>query len=131
MFPPSTRILILDDMSTMRKIVAKNLRELGYTEIFEAVDGKIGWDLLQKLNPPIQFIISDWNMPNATGLDLLKLVRGDARFSKLPFILLTAEAEAHQVSQALVAGVTGYVVKPFTADGLKQAIDKAHKKSAA
>lgn len=130
MYDNNTRILILDDMMTMRKVVAKTLKDLGFSDIQEAADGKIGWDVLNASNPPIQLVISDWNMPNCTGLELLKKVRTDERFAKLPFILLTAEAEAHQVKEALVQGVTNYVIKPFTAEILRQKLEQAHKKAA-
>lgn len=130
MFPLNTRILILDDMLTMRKIVTKTLKEIGFTDIQEAEDGQKGWEKLKAANPPIQLVVSDWNMPNFTGLELLKAVRADASFAKLPFVLLTAEAEAHQVKEAMMAGVTNYIIKPFTADTLKQKLEQAHKKVA-
>lgn len=128
MFPLNTRILILDDMMTMRKIVMKTLKEIGFTDIQEAEDGKKGWDKLKAANPPVQLVISDWNMPNCTGLELLKAVRADSEMGKLPFVLLTAEAEAHQVKEAMTAGVTNYIIKPFTADTLKQKLEQAYKK---
>lgn len=131
MFDPKTRILVLDDMMTMRKIVSKNLRDLGFSDIQEAADGNLGWDVLNASVPHIQLIVSDWNMPNCTGLEFLKKVRADARFAKIPFVMLTAEAEAHQVKEALMAGVTNYVIKPFTADILKVKLEQTHKKVAA
>jgi len=131
MFPPNTRILILDDMSTMRKVVTKTLKEIGFTDIQEAADGNLGWDVLQASSPPVQLVISDWNMPNCSGLELLKRVRADARYKKLPFVLLTAEAEASQVKEALMSGVSNYIVKPFTADVIKMKLEQAYKKVAA
>lgn len=128
MFPSSTRILILDDMMTMRKVVGKTLKEIGFTDIQDGADGNQGWEILNSSNPPIQLIISDWNMPNCTGLDLLKKVRADERFSKLPFLLLTAEAETHQVMTAMQAGVTNYIIKPFTPDTIKEKLAQAWKK---
>lgn len=128
MFAPNTRILIADDMMTMRKIVTKNLKDLGFTDIQESADGNIAWDLLQKSNPPVQLIISDWNMPNCTGLEFLKKVRADAKYGKIPFLLLTAEAEIHQVKEAMAAGVTNYIIKPFTAESLKEKLEQSHKK---
>jgi two-component system, chemotaxis family, chemotaxis protein CheY len=130
MFAPTTKILILDDMLTMRKIVKNTLKGLGYLEVQEAADGNQGWELLQVPNAGIQLIISDWNMPNCTGLELLKRVRGDARFASIPFVLLTAEAEAHQVKDALTSGVSGYVIKPFTPDSLKDKLEQVYKKVA-
>jgi two-component system chemotaxis response regulator CheY len=130
MFAPNTRILVLDDMSTMRKIVIKTLKEIGFTDIQEGVDGNVGWTVLESSNPPVQLVISDWNMPNSSGLDLLRKVRTDARFAKLPFVLLTAEAEAHQVKEAIMAGVTEYIIKPFVPDVLKAKLEQAYKKVA-
>lgn len=131
MFDLGTRILVLDDMSTMRKVVIKTLKEIGFTDIQEGADGNIGWDLVQNSAPPIQLVISDWNMPNCTGLQLLKRIRGDARLKKLPFVLLTAESEAEQVKEALLAGVTNYIVKPFTTDVIRAKLEQAHQKVAA
>lgn len=130
MFDLKTRVLIVDDMLTMRKLVGKVCKEIGFTDFTEAADGALGWQAVQNANPPIGLIISDWNMPNCSGLDFLKRVRGDSRFSKLPFLLVTAEAEQHQVVEALKAGVSNYVVKPFTADQLRDKIEAVHKKIA-
>lgn len=128
MFAPETRILVIDDMTTMRKVVGKTLKDLGFKDIQEAADGNLGWQVLTSSNPPIQLVISDWNMPNCSGLELLKKVRGDGNFAKLPFVLLTAEAEAHQVKEALVAGVSNYIIKPFTADTIKQKLEQTYNK---
>lgn len=131
MFDPKTRILIADDMMTMRKIVVKTLKDLGFEDVQDAADGVIAFDKLKASAPPIQLIISDWNMPNCTGLDFLKKVRADATYSKLPFIMLTAETEKHQVMEALKAGVTHYCIKPFTPEILKTKLIEAHKKVSA
>lgn len=131
MFAPNTRILVVDDMMTLRKIVMKNLKELGFTDMQEAADGNIAWTVLSNSVPPVQLIISDWNMPNLSGLELLKKVRADAKYAKVPFLMLTAEAEAHQVKEAVVAGVTNYITKPFTGETLKLKLEQAHKKLAA
>lgn len=128
MFDLKSRILVLDDMMTMRKIVIKNLKELGFTDIQEAADGNIGWAALEASQPPVQLIISDWNMPNCSGLDLVRKVRASPVYAKTPFIMLTAEAEATQVKEALMAGVTNYIIKPFTADILKIKLEQTHKK---
>lgn len=128
MFDLKSRILVLDDMMTMRKIVIKNLKEMGFTDIQEAADGNLGWTLLESTKPPIQLIISDWNMPNCSGLELVKKVRANATYAKVPFIMLTAEAEAAQVKEALIAGVTNYIIKPFTADTIKLKLEQTHKK---
>lgn len=131
MFDSKTKVLVVDDMMTMRKLVVKICKELGFTDIVEAADGQIAWQTLATATPPFGLVISDWNMPNCTGLDLLKRVRGDAKFSKLPFIMVTAEAEKHQIVEALQAGVSGYVIKPFTADNLKEKLEAAYKKHSA
>ena len=128
MFDLSTRILVVDDMMTMRKLVGKVCREIGFTNITEAADGALGWEQVNNASPPFGLIISDWNMPNCSGLDFLKRVRSDTRFSKLPFVLVTAEAEQHQIVEAIKAGVSNYVVKPFTGDSLKEKLEAVHKK---
>lgn len=128
MFDPGTRILVVDDMLTMRKIVIKTCKELGFTDIIEAPDGALGWQALTTAKPAVGLIISDWNMPNCSGLELLKRVRGDSRFGKTPFVMVTAEAEQHQIIEAIKAGVSNYVVKPFTPEALKEKLEAVHKK---
>ncbi len=127
MFSPTTKILIIDDMMTMRKIVRKALTTLGFSDIEEAADGQLAWAKINEKND-FQLIISDWNMPNCSGLDLLKRVRSDGRFRALPFVLLTAEGEMHQVKEALIAGVDSYVLKPFTPESLKEKLEQTFKK---
>src|SRR6202000_1576549 len=97
MFSLDTKILVVDDMITMRKLVTKILREIGFQTFVEASDGAKAWETLCNTSPPVQLVISDWNMPNMTGLDFLKKVRGDDRFKTLPFVMVTAEAEVSQV----------------------------------
>jgi two-component system, chemotaxis family, chemotaxis protein CheY len=128
MFDLNTKILIVDDMMTMRKLVAKACKEIGFTVFEEASDGALAWAKVAEANPPFGLIISDWNMPNSTGLDLLKRVRSDTRMAKVPFILVTAEAEQHQILEAAKAGVSNYVTKPFTAEILKTKLEQVHKK---
>ena len=130
MFGPETKILIVDDMRTMRKIAMKNCKALGFTDLLEAEDGAKAWETLAE-NPNIGLVISDWNMPNCSGLDLLKRVRADQRFKQLPFLMVTAENEAGQVKEALTAGVSNYLVKPFDADNLKLKLEDCYKKHAA
>lgn len=130
MFDLSTRILVVDDMLTMRKIVSKTCQTLGFKNIVEAADGALAWEVLNSADAQVGLVISDWNMPNCTGVDLLKRVRADSRFKHLPFLLVTAESESSQVMEALKAGVTGYVVKPFNAETLGKQIEEAHKKTA-
>jgi two-component system chemotaxis response regulator CheY len=128
MFSPDTHVLVVDDMMTMRKLVTKTCKELGFSQITDAADGALAWQAIQNANPPIGLIISDWNMPNTSGLDLLKRVRADSRFGKLPFIMVTAEAEQGQIMEAVKSGVSNYVIKPFTADILKEKLEAVHKK---
>jgi two-component system, chemotaxis family, chemotaxis protein CheY len=130
MFDSTTRVLVVDDMMTMRKIVAKACKDIGFTDIVEAADGQKAWEALQASTPQVGLVISDWNMPNCTGLDLLKRVRSDSRFSKVPFVLLTAESEGHQVAEAVKSGVDSYIVKPFTADLLQKKLEETHKRTA-
>lgn len=131
MFAPTTRVMIVDDMMTMRKLVIKCCKELGLVDFQEAANGADAWEKISASNPPIGLIISDWNMPNSTGIDLLKRVRADTRTSKLPFVLVTAEAEKTQVAEALTAGVSAYIVKPFTTDTLKKKLEELYAKLAA
>jgi two-component system, chemotaxis family, chemotaxis protein CheY len=129
MFDPKTKVLVVDDMSTMRKIVIKIVKDLGFTDIHEAADGNEAWKHIS--NPGetnFGLVISDWNMPNCTGLEFLKRLRADQRYSKTPFILVTAEAEGHQVAEAVKSGVDQYVVKPFSRDSLKEKLEAVHKK---
>ncbi|HMN68509.1 MAG TPA: response regulator, partial [Bdellovibrionales bacterium] len=113
MFDAKTKILIVDDMSTMRRLVKKACVGLGFSNIEEAEDGQKAWEKLQAAGD-FQLIISDWNMPNCTGLEFLKKVRADSKFKKMPFVLLTAEAEASQMAEAIQLGVSNYIVKPLT-----------------
>jgi len=116
------KFLVVDDYSTMRRIVKNLLHDLGYANVTEADDGNTALPLLK--NGSFEFLITDWNMPGMPGLDLLKAVRADARLSKLPVLMLTAEAKREQIIEAAQAGVSGYVIKPFTAATLKEKIDK-------
>lgn len=126
MFDPKTKVLVVDDMLTMRKIVTKIVREIGFTDVIEASDGNEAWEKVQAGG--IGLIISDWNMPNCTGLEFLKRVRAEAKFKATPFILVTAEAEKTQVAEAVQSGVDQYVVKPFTKDALVVKLEMVHKK---
>ena len=115
-------ILVVDDFSTMRRIIKNLLHELGYQNVSEADDGNTALPMLK--NGKFDFLITDWNMPGMPGLDLLKNVRADANLAKLPVLMLTAEAKREQIVEAAQAGVNGYVIKPFTAATLKEKIDK-------
>jgi two-component system chemotaxis response regulator CheY len=114
--------LVVDDFSTMRRIIKNLLHDLGYANVTEADDGNTALPLLKDGN--FDFLITDWNMPGMPGLELLKLVRADARLGKMPVLMLTAEAKREQIVEAAQAGVSGYVIKPFTAATLKEKIDK-------
>jgi len=116
------KFLVVDDYSTMRRIVKNLLHDLGYLQVCEADDGNTALPMLKAGN--FEFLITDWNMPGMPGLDLLKAVRADAKLAKLPVLMLTAEAKREQIIEAAQAGVSGYVIKPFTAVTLKEKIDK-------
>ncbi len=116
------KILIVDDFSTMRRIIKNLLRDLGFTNTIEADDGQSALPLLKAGS--IDFLITDWNMPGMTGIDLLKTVREDPNIKQIPVLMVTAEAKREQIIAAAQAGVNGYVVKPFTATVLKEKIDK-------
>lgn len=130
MFDSTVKILIVDDMQSMRKMIMKMCKEMGFTDLVGSDDGDKAWEELQKVESSFGLIISDWNMPNVTGLELLKLVRADSRLQKTPFLMLTAEAEGHQVAEAVAAGVDGYVVKPFAQVGLHEKLVTVFKKRA-
>ena len=116
------KILIVDDFSTMRRIIKNLLRDLGFNNTQEADDGSTALPLLK--NSDFDFLVTDWNMPGMTGIDLLKAVRADDKLKGLPVLMVTAEAKREQIIEAAQAGVNGYVVKPFTAQALKEKIEK-------
>ncbi|WP_161781313.1 chemotaxis response regulator CheY [Pseudomonas sp. Ant30-3] len=116
------KILIVDDFSTMRRIIKNLLRDLGFTNTYEADDGTTALPMLQ--NGSFDFLITDWNMPGMSGIDLLSYVRADDRIKHLPVLMVTAEAKREQIIKAAQAGVNGYVIKPFTAQVLKGKIEK-------
>lgn len=116
------KILIVDDFSTMRRIVKNLLADLGFTNTQEADDGKTAWPMLQ--NGDFEFVVTDWNMPGMTGIELLKTIRADAKLASLPVLMVTAEAQRDQIIEAAKAGVNGYIIKPFTAATLKEKLDK-------
>lgn len=116
------KILIVDDFSTMRRIIKNLLRDLGFTNTAEADDGNSALPMLQ--NGQFDFLITDWNMPGMTGMELLQAVRADDRLRSLPVLMVTAEAKRDQIIAAAQAGVNGYVVKPFTAAALQEKIEK-------
>lgn len=116
------KILVVDDFSTMRRIIKNLLRDLGFSNVEEADDGTTALPMLK--TGKFQFLITDWNMPGMSGFDLLKAVRADNALKNLPVLMVTAEAKRDQIIAAAQAGVNGYVVKPFTAAVLKEKIEK-------
>lgn len=117
----SIPILVVDDFNTMRRIVKNCLRQLGFDNVTEAEDGAIALDKLKSSS--FKLVISDWNMPNMMGIDLLKAVRGDEGLKHLPFLMVTAEAQKENVIEAAKAGVSNYIIKPFTADDLQKKLE--------
>jgi two-component system chemotaxis response regulator CheY len=116
------KILVVDDFSTMRRIIKNLLRDLGFPNTQEADDGNTALPMLQ--TGRFDFLVSDWNMPGMTGIDLLRNVRNDPKLATMPVLLVTAESKRAQIVEAAQAGVNGYIVKPFTAATLKEKIDK-------
>jgi two-component system, chemotaxis family, chemotaxis protein CheY len=116
------KIMTVDDFLSMRKIIMNLLKELGYTNVLEADSGVSAWKTLEETK--VDFIISDWNMPKMSGFEFLKMVRGDDRFNKIPFLMVTAESDKRSVVEAVKAGVTNYILKPFTPDKFKQKIEQ-------
>ena len=116
------KILVVDDFSTMRRIVRNILKQLGYTNIEEAEDGNIA--LTKMKLDSYGLVISDWNMPNMTGIELLQNIRSDSALKGVPVLMVTAEAKQENVIAAIQSGVNNYIVKPFTAETLKEKIDK-------
>ena len=116
------KILVVDDFSTMRRIIKNLLRDLGFTNTAEADDGSTALPLLK--GGGFDFLVTDWNMPGMTGIELLQQVRADEQLKTLPVLMVTAEAKREQIVEAAQAGVNGYVVKPFTAAVLQEKIEK-------
>ena len=116
------RFLVVDDFSTMRRILRNLLKELGFTNVDEAEDGQVALHKLR--SQPYEFVVSDWNMPNMTGIELLRAVRADTQLRHLPFLMITAEAKCENIIEAAQAGASGYIVKPFTAATLEEKLAK-------
>ncbi len=116
------KILVVDDFSTMRRIIKNLLRDLGFNNTSEADDGNTALPMLKNGN--FDFLVTDWNMPGMTGIDLLKAVRADESLSHIPVLMVTAEQKREQIIEAAQAGVNGYIIKPFTAQTLKEKLDK-------
>ncbi len=120
------KFLVVDDFSTMRRIVRNLLKELGYTNVDEAEDGIVALQKLKNMN--VQFVVTDWNMPNMTGIELLKAIRADATLKHLPVLMITAEAKKENIIEAAQSGASGYIVKPFTAATLEEKMNKIFEK---
>lgn len=116
------RILIVDDYSTMRRIVKNLLHDLGYVNMAEADDGKTAWSQLQTNH--FDLVVTDWNMPGMTGIELLKAIKADPALASLPVLMVTAESNKEQIVEAAQAGVSGYIIKPFTAETLREKLDR-------
>jgi len=126
MIDTSIKVLVVDDMSTMRRIVKNVLKQVGFTDIMEAENGQ---DALSKLKAGgFGLVVSDWNMPVMQGIELLRAVRADPELKAMPFLMVTAEAQKENIIEAVQAGVSNYVVKPFTAEALQEKLEKIFSK---
>jgi two-component system, chemotaxis family, chemotaxis protein CheY len=119
------KTLVVDDFATMRKIVKNVLKQISITDVTEAEDGRQALAILKKNGGDFELIVSDWIMPEMTGIDFLKACKEDDSLRKIPFVMVTAEAQKHSVLEAIKAGVDNYIVKPFTPDKLQEVIQKA------
>lgn len=129
MFSQESKFIIIDDFATTRKVIKKILSELGYANIDEAEDGASALSMIQKstkAGTPYNCIISDWNMPNMPGIELLKVCKSDPTLKEIPFMLVTAEGEQKLIMEAAKAGVSDYVVKPFTTETFKEKLKKVY-----
>ncbi len=120
------KVLVVDDFATMRKIIKNVLKQISIENVLEAENGKHALTILK--NDSVDLIISDWIMPEMTGIEFLKACKGDEAIKKIPFIMVTAEAQKDNIMEAIKSGVDNYIVKPFTPDKLREAIDKAKAK---
>jgi two-component system chemotaxis response regulator CheY len=116
------KILVVDDSSTMRRIIVNTLSRLGYKDVVQGADGQEAWDALQA-NPDVGVVITDWNMPNMNGLELVKKIRAQDKYKTMPIIMVTTEGGKKEVIIALKAGVNNYIVKPFTPQVLKEKLE--------
>ena len=116
------KILVVDDFPTMRRIIKNLLKQLGFQHMLEAEDGLNALNLMKE--ETFDFVVTDWNMPKMTGIELLRNIRSDDNFKVIPVLMVTAEADKENILEAIQAGVNNYIVKPFTADTLKDKIEK-------
>lgn len=131
MFKPTTKVMVVDDFKTMRKLVIQSLSVCGLTNVVEAEDGAAALPLIEaasKASDPFGLVVSDWNMPNMQGIELLKKVRAQEATKALPFLLVTAEAEQKNIIEAVQAGVSNYIVKPFSPATFKEKLLAVYKK---
>lgn len=127
MLPKNTKILVVDDMSTMRRIVKNSLKEIGYENLVDAKNGELAWNIVQEAQQsgnPVDVIFCDWNMPVVSGLELLKKIRSEKDTVDLPFILLTAKSDERDLAQAEDVGVTAYMTKPFSKEELENQLSQ-------
>ena len=129
MIDTSLKVLVVDDMSTMRRIVKNILKQIGFTDMVEAENGQDALNKLKAGDNGIGFIVSDWNMPVMQGIELLRAIRADPDLKHLPFLMVTAEAQKENIIEAVQAGVSNYVVKPFTAEALEVKLEKIFAKT--
>jgi two-component system chemotaxis response regulator CheY len=122
MFDPNMGVLVVDDAAAMRRIIKSALNELGFTNIREAENGRMALDELKRKKADL--VVSDWNMPVMTGIDLLKAIRADDGLKSIPILMVTAEAKPENIMEAVKAGVNNYIVKPFTAKTLQEKLNK-------
>ena len=130
MFPKNTKVLVVDDMSTMRRIIKNSLSDLGMENIVEAGDGVAAWEKIEQSlseESPIEIVLSDWNMPNMPGIELLEKMRGDDRTKTLPFLMLTAKSEPNELEEAKGCGANGYLTKPFSSGELEEELEIVYK----
>jgi two-component system chemotaxis response regulator CheY len=120
-------VLVVDDFLTMRRILKNILKQVGFSKMEEAEDGAQALDMIKNADPPFDLIIADWNMPKMTGIELLKAIRADPELKHLPVIMVTAEAQKSRVLEAVQAGVSNYIVKPFTAETVKGKLEQVFK----
>lgn len=119
--------LVVDDLASMTQLISGQLKEIGFSNVKTALDGQPAWEILEEMHEneePIEFLLVDWNMPKMTGIDLLKKCRADERFKNLPFLMVTAENNKDNIIAAVEAGVSNYVVKPFSREVLREKISK-------
>lgn len=113
MFPPDARILVADDMNSVREVIIEMFNAIGFNDIVQCKDGAEAWEQIQNSNPPISLVVSDLNMPNSSGLDLLLRIRSSEQHKNLPFLMMSAVSEQKNIISSMKAGADYYLVKPF------------------